>query len=142
MRVAAVNRGDLVRDLSADGRVIAVNSPTLYAVAGGTVALTVVAGDVVKQGQALAVIDSPELRSRQAQKGSSLAAEAARATTRRAHLFALGNRSRNRHRTEKKAGIAPAASGIQYTMDMGQASDASTYKSYLGNCSSEQPEAG
>ena len=73
VRIAAVTRGDLVRDLSADGRVITANSPTLYAIAGGTVALKVVAGDVVKQGQELAVIDSPELRSKLVQEESSLA---------------------------------------------------------------------
>jgi HlyD family secretion protein len=73
VRVAAVTRGDLVRDLSADGRVITANSPTLYAIAGGTVTLKVVAGDVVKQGQELAVIDSPELRSKLVQEESTLA---------------------------------------------------------------------
>ena len=82
VRVAAVTRGDLVRDISADGRVIASNSPTLYAIAGGTVTLHVVAGDVVKQGQALAEIDSPDLRSKLAQEQATLAsfeAEASRA---------------------------------------------------------------
>lgn len=82
VRIAAVERGDLVRDISADGRVIAANSPTLYAVAGGTVTLKVVAGDVVTQGQALAEIDSPELRSTLAQERATLAsfeAEAGRA---------------------------------------------------------------
>ena len=82
VRVAEVKRGDLVRDISADGRVITANSPTLYAIAGGTVALQVVAGDAVKKGQALAVIDSPELRSRLVQEESTLAsmeAEASRA---------------------------------------------------------------
>lgn len=73
IRIAQVERGDLVRDLSADGRVIAANSPTLYAIAGGTVALKVVAGDVVEQGQPLAVIDSPELRSELVQEESTLA---------------------------------------------------------------------
>ncbi|MEO6103916.1 MAG: efflux RND transporter periplasmic adaptor subunit [Pseudoxanthomonas sp.] len=73
IRIAEVKRGDLVRDLSADGRVIAANSPTLYAIAGGTVALKVVAGDVVKKDQPLAVIDSPELRSRLTQEQSALA---------------------------------------------------------------------
>lgn len=73
VRIAPVTRGDLVRDLSAEGRVIAANSPTLYAVAGGTVTLRVVAGDVVKQDQALAEIDSPELRSALAQERATLA---------------------------------------------------------------------
>ncbi|KTF41184.1 efflux RND transporter periplasmic adaptor subunit [Xanthomonas translucens] len=82
VRIATVSRGDLVRDISADGRLIAANSPTLYAISGGTVSLKVVAGDVVRQGQALAEIDSPELRSKLAQEEATLAgleAEAGRA---------------------------------------------------------------
>lgn len=83
VRIAEVKQGDLVRDISADGRVIAANSPTLYAISSGTVTLKVVAGDVVKQGQELAVIDSPELRSKLAQEQATLAglgAEADRAS--------------------------------------------------------------
>jgi HlyD family secretion protein len=82
VRIAEVTRGDLVRDLSADGRVIAANSPTLYAIAAGTVTLKIVAGDKVAKGQPLAVIDSPELRSKLVQEESTLAgmqAEASRA---------------------------------------------------------------
>lgn len=83
LRIATVTRGDLVRDIAADGRVIAANSPTLYAIAAGTVTLKVVAGDQVTEGQVLAVIDSPELRSRLVQEESTLAsleAEARRAS--------------------------------------------------------------
>ena len=82
LRIAEVTRGDLVRDLSAEGRLIAANSPTLYAIAAGTVSLKIVAGDKVSKGQALAVIDSPELRSKLVQEESTLAsleAEASRA---------------------------------------------------------------
>jgi HlyD family secretion protein len=82
VRIAEVTRGDLVRDIAADGKVIAANSPVLYAIAGGTVTLKVVAGDAVKKGQALAEIDSPELRSKLAQEEATLAsleAEAGRA---------------------------------------------------------------
>lgn len=86
VRVATVTRGDLVRDLAADGRVIAANSPTLYAIAAGTVRLSVVAGDPVKKDQVLAVIDSPELRSKLVQEESTLASLEAEA--RRAHLDA------------------------------------------------------
>ena len=83
LRFAEVTRGDLVRDIAADGRVIAANSPTLYAVAGGVVTLKVVAGDKVAKGQPLAEIDSPELRSKLAQEQTTLAgleAESSRAT--------------------------------------------------------------
>ncbi|MFT4248834.1 MAG: efflux RND transporter periplasmic adaptor subunit [Pseudomonas sp.] len=82
VRIAEVTRGDLVRDIAADGRVIAANSPILYAISAGTVDLKVVAGDVVEPGQELAVIDSPELRSKLAQERATLAgleAEASRA---------------------------------------------------------------
>ncbi len=40
---------------------IAANSPVLYAVAGGVVTLQVVAGDVVKKGQPLAVMEAMKM---------------------------------------------------------------------------------
>lgn len=73
VRIATVTRGDLIRDIAAEGRITAANSPSLYAEAGGLVTLHVVAGDVVKAGQILAQIDSPELRSRLAQEQATLA---------------------------------------------------------------------
>lgn len=94
VRIAEVRRGDLVRDISADGRVIAANSPTLYAIAGGTVTLKVVAGTVVRQGQALAEVDSPELRSALAQEQATLASLEAEAN--RAALDAQMTRSNAR----------------------------------------------
>jgi HlyD family secretion protein len=63
LRVATVVRGDLVRDVSVQGRVVAAVSPTLYASASGTITLLVEAGAVVVEGQALAEIASPELAS-------------------------------------------------------------------------------
>ena len=69
VRVATVSRGDLVRDVSVQGRVVAAVSPTLYASAAGTITLEVDAGEQVLAGQVLANIDSPELANelRQAQ---------------------------------------------------------------------------
>jgi len=63
LRIATVTRGDLVRDVSVQGRVIAAVSPTLYAPAAGSITLQVEAGASVGAGQVLAVIDSPELTS-------------------------------------------------------------------------------
>ncbi len=67
---ATVERGLFVRDIAAEGKVVAAVSPTLYATYGGAVVLQVHAGDSVKKGQVLAVIDSPELRNKLAQEQS------------------------------------------------------------------------
>jgi len=72
IRTAVVNRGDLVRDLSVQGRVVAAISPTLYSPATGTVTLQVQPGDSVTLGQVMARIDSPEVRSEFLQEVSSL----------------------------------------------------------------------
>ena len=71
---ATVERGLFVRDIAAEGKVVAAVSPTLYATSGGAVTLQVHAGDTVKKGQVLAVIDSPELRNKLAQEQSRAAA--------------------------------------------------------------------
>lgn len=81
LRFSEVSRGTLVRDASVNGRVIAAVSPTLYAPAAGSVMLKIHAGDPVKQGDVLAVIDSPELASELARERATaeqLTAEVAR----------------------------------------------------------------
>ncbi len=72
LRLATVTRGDLVRDVSVQGRVVAAVSPTLYAPAPGTITLHVEAGATVSAGQVLAVIDSPELENELRQADSAL----------------------------------------------------------------------
>ncbi|HEX7370623.1 MAG TPA: efflux RND transporter periplasmic adaptor subunit [Rhodanobacteraceae bacterium] len=71
LQIATVERGPFVRDIAADGRVVASVSPTLYANAGGAVTLKVHAGDKVAKGQVLAVIASPELTNKLAQEQSN-----------------------------------------------------------------------
>ncbi|MBG9388636.1 efflux RND transporter periplasmic adaptor subunit [Caenimonas aquaedulcis] len=61
LRIAPVTRGTLVRDAAVNGRVVAAVSPTLYATAASTVTLKVNAGDTVKKGDVLAVLESPDL---------------------------------------------------------------------------------
>jgi HlyD family secretion protein len=73
LRVADVVRGDLERDVSAQGRIVAALHPTLFSPAQGIVALAVKAGSEVKQGQLLARVESPELQSRLVQERSTLA---------------------------------------------------------------------
>jgi HlyD family secretion protein len=72
LRLAEVTRGDLVRDVSVQGRVVAAVSPTLYATAAGSITLQVDAGASVDEGQILAVVDSPELNNRFRQAESAL----------------------------------------------------------------------
>jgi HlyD family secretion protein len=69
--IATVERGSFVRDVAADGQVVAAVSPTLYANALGTVALKVHAGDTVSKGQVLAVVDSPDLTAKLSQEEAS-----------------------------------------------------------------------
>jgi HlyD family secretion protein len=61
LRTAQVSRGHFVRDVAAEGTVVAAVNPTLFAIAPGTVTYAVRAGDPVKKGQVLASMDSPEL---------------------------------------------------------------------------------
>jgi len=61
LRIATVTEGPFVRDVSAQGTVVAAVSPTLFAVAPGNISYQVRAGDTVKQGQVLATLVSPAL---------------------------------------------------------------------------------
>ncbi len=83
---ATVERGLFVRDVAADGQVVAAVSPTVYAGSAGTVTLAVHAGDPVKKGQVLARIDEPGLTARLAQEDASL--ESLRIDWQRARLDA------------------------------------------------------
>lgn len=99
LRVAEVTRGPLVRDIVVNGRLISAQSPTLYAIAPGTVSLKVVAGDAVTRDQPLAVIESPALESELAQERASVArleTEVARAA-----LFVKQRRTQARMRLEQ-----------------------------------------
>lgn len=78
IRIGAATRGDLERDVSVQGRVVAAFHPTTFSPAQGIVELRVRAGEVVAEGQVLAVVTSPELDSRLGQEQSladSLASE-------------------------------------------------------------------
>lgn len=71
VRTATVTRGDLVQDVSVQGRVVAAVSPTLYATAAGTITLEVAAGEQVLEGQVVATVVSPELTNELLQAESS-----------------------------------------------------------------------
>ena len=107
VRIAPVTRGTLVRDVSAQGRVVAAVSPTLYAPAAGTVTLRIRAGgDVVAKDQVLAEVASPELTNELEQEQASLQSldievQRARIQNRQAQLVA--------RRAADQAGIELAA---------------------------------
>ena len=61
LRFSTVERAMFVRDVSAQGVVVAAVAPKLYTTTAGTVTLNVNAGDTVSEGDLIATVDSPEL---------------------------------------------------------------------------------
>jgi HlyD family secretion protein len=61
LRIVTVQQGHFVRDVAAQGTVVAAVNPTLYSIAPGTIGYAVHAGDTVVKGAVLATLDSPEL---------------------------------------------------------------------------------
>lgn len=62
LRLSTVRRGELVREVVSQGRIVAANSPTLFSPEQGFVDLRVKAGESVENGQLLAVVASPDLK--------------------------------------------------------------------------------
>lgn len=73
IRTAPVVRGEFIRDVNVQGRIVAAISPTLYSTARGIVTLEVQPGNPVTVGQRLATIESPEIQSEYEQAVSQLA---------------------------------------------------------------------
>jgi len=91
LRIATVSRGDFVRDVSVQGRIVAAISPTLYATQSGTITFAVESGDSVKSDQILASIESPEIQNQLLQEKARLSSlqvelERQRITTRQQQL--------------------------------------------------------
>jgi len=72
IRVGEVTRGDLIRDVSVQGNVVAAFRPTLIAPARGVVRVEVKAGQVVEAGDPRVSLESPEVESLLEQERSSL----------------------------------------------------------------------
>ena len=72
VRLATVIRGPFIRDVSAQGIVVAAVAPTLFANSAGTVTLVSAAGDTVEAGTVIARIDSPELRNERDRERATL----------------------------------------------------------------------
>ena len=72
VRIATVERGDLVREVAVQGSVVAAFSPTLVSPARGIATVLVRAGAVVEAGTPLVLVASPEVESRLEQERSTL----------------------------------------------------------------------
>jgi HlyD family secretion protein len=103
--IAEVTRGPFVRDIEAEGKVVAAFSPTLFAPQPGSATLLVHAGDSVKKGQALATIASPDLAARLAQERAS--ADTMQTETLRAQVDA------NRQRAQAQGARESAAIDVK-----------------------------
>jgi len=72
VRLGTVMRADFIRDVSAQGKIIASVKPVLFSPSSGRVSLKVRAGDTVQEGSLIAQIFSPELVSQHQQENSQL----------------------------------------------------------------------
>lgn len=83
VQIATVSRGDFVRDLAVQGKVVAASAPTLFSQQAGQIRLLKQPGEAVTLGDLLAVIDSPALENEVKQQQAllaSMSSEAERAT--------------------------------------------------------------
>ncbi|MFQ5741950.1 MAG: HlyD family secretion protein [Acidobacteriota bacterium] len=72
LRLGEVTRGDLLRDVSVQGRVVAADHPTLVSPAQGVVSVLVKEGDRVRRLQVMARIQSPQIQNLLDQEKSTL----------------------------------------------------------------------
>ena len=72
VQVAKVHVKALIRDIAASGKIVAANAPKIYSPERGFIDLKVKAGDTVKQGDTLALLQSPELTNELKQQESVL----------------------------------------------------------------------
>lgn len=61
VQTAKVTKGDLIRDVAVNGKVVAAHAPQLYNTEQGQVTFTANPGEQVVQGQVVAIVESPEL---------------------------------------------------------------------------------
>ncbi len=98
VRIAKVVRGDLVREFSVEGRIVAAFHPTSFSPARGIVTINVAAGQVVNEGDILARVSSPELGSLVAQEETTL--NSLQSTDDRLRLEARQNRMENEQQVD------------------------------------------
>jgi len=70
--LSIVFRGDLVRDVAVNGKVVAANAPQLYSPEEGQVTLIAKPGEAVERDEVVAKLESPELKALIKQQASTL----------------------------------------------------------------------
>lgn len=98
LRFATVERGDLVHDVSVQGRVVAASRSTLFAPSAGVVSLAARQGEKVAEGEVLATLESPEIENRLAQERATL--DSLRSELARLELSARQRRQANRQEVD------------------------------------------
>lgn len=73
VQIAEVSRGDLVRDLAVQGKVVAANAPTLFSQAEGQIRFIKQPGEAVITGDLIAEVESPALKNEVQQQQALLA---------------------------------------------------------------------
>jgi HlyD family secretion protein len=72
VRIAEVRQGQFIRDVAAEGTIVAADRPTLFSPASGSISFKVRAGDKVGKGQVLALIESPALKNEHQREQATL----------------------------------------------------------------------
>jgi HlyD family secretion protein len=75
LTITPVERGTFMRDIVADGKIVAANSPVIYSPSNGSVTMLVHAGDRVKAGDVIVRISNPELGARLVQEHAAQQAD-------------------------------------------------------------------
>lgn len=107
LRVATVTRGRFVSDVSVQGRIVAAVSPTLTAPAAGIATPRVTAGQPVRSGDVLAVVEAPDVVSEYQRERSTL--QSLQAAWERQRIEARAEHARNRQTADLAAVTLAAA---------------------------------
>jgi HlyD family secretion protein len=107
LRIATVARGRFVSDIAVQGRIVAAVSPTLTAPAAGIATPRVTAGQAVKAGDVLAVVEAPDVVSEYERERSTL--QSLQAAWERERIQARAENARNRQTADLAAVTLTAA---------------------------------
>ena len=96
LKIATVERGNFIRDLSTTGKIVAANAPVVYSPESGVISLSSKPGQTIAKGEVIATVESPELMNQLAQqvanyKSQEIALERFKLQARRTNLTLTQN---------------------------------------------------